>query len=205
MSRNKLSDTKKPISVDDLPMANLSVSSPAQASPTTPKTPTPNKHKGDKDHYVLTRSDSGMSEYSDLVEFMLVDQLGDKHLSKQDENSQYKTQDVIIQTPKRAEAQEKIKKLESENKSLAARARPKSKTPITVEEKDKRQAENRAKKSELKKQVETLPENTEIDYESAGLEDKKMHLFRGKNLNSKLIDPKTKKQRVRTPQEIIPF
>jgi len=153
------------------------------------------------DHYTLKRSDSGMSQYSDLVDEILDEpQFSDASI-KQKECS---IVDVICPTPERIQVLKEIKAIESENRRLGQFAAEHASEghKITPEKKNKQQAANNKKKAILQAKKKTLPENTEVNYDEIGINKKKMHLFRGKNLNSKVIDAKTKQQRVRTKKEI---
>lgn len=154
----------------------------------------------DDEKYTLKKSSSGMSMYSDLVEEILCEQkvsASDFDLNKK----QHKIVDVIenSENSEKTGYLKEIKKLESDNKKLGHLASTKNKK-ISLEEKKRKQSINNQKKTELLNKISRL-ENKEINYLQKDLEEKRIHLFRGKNLNSTLIDPQTKKQRYRTQEE----
>jgi hypothetical protein len=141
---NKVENTELGVAikdVDNLPLSGLSISdnlipeSIEQPTLLTPITPINqiilssigaeqhSKNQGDEEHYILIRSNSDISEYSDLVDFMLDEQLGLDYKDKDDEHKHYKILDVIVPSPERAESYNKIKKSESDNKSLGQKAR----------------------------------------------------------------------------------
>lgn len=152
------------------------------------------------EYYRLTRSDSDMSQYSDLVEEMLSDQIGLKPefvVHKEE----YKKMDVIIRNLEIVEIDGKIEKLKSDNKSLGQRASKRATTnKITLAEKKSLQAANYEEKARLEAYRQCLPEEKERDYTG---EDaiKRMHLFRGKNLNNQILDLATGALRERTKKE----
>lgn len=152
------------------------------------------------EYYRLTRSDSDMSQYSDLVEEMLSDQIesGSKFAIHQKE---YEIIDVIISNLEIVEIDKKIEKLKSDNKSLGQRASKRATTnKITLAEKELLKAANYKEEAKLEALRELLPKEKERDYDD---EDaiKKMHLFRGKNLNNQILDLATGELRERTKEE----
>ena len=150
---------------------------------------------GDADqYYKLKRSDSDMSQYSDLVDEMLQDQLDPKFTSKQRE---YDVMDVKIKNPQIVQIDQNIKVLESANKSLGQKARH---NKITAAEKNQQQQANKQQKTQLTAVKKTLPAEQERTYEGEDA-NKKMHIFRGKNLNNVILDPSTGQERVRTKKE----
>lgn len=146
------------------------------------------------EHYKLKRSDSNMSQYSDLVEEMLKDQIDAKFEAKQQE---YDVLDVVIRNPAIVQIDANVKALESANKSLGQRAKNGG---ISVDEKAQKQQANRNQKAQLKARKDALPKEQEREYEG-DLAEKKMHLFRGKNLNNVVLDPSSGHKRIRTKKE----
>lgn len=152
----------------------------------------------DNEHYQLKRSDSNMSQYSDLVDEMLSDQMGDKSLARQRE---YDVVDAIERNPLVEEIDDKLKQLRSKNYSLRARSSDRAKNNVITKEESKKQQEaNNLKTSKLEAKKKTLPEEQEIDYED--IADKRSHLFRGKDLNTQMIDPSSGVRRDRTKKEV---
>lgn len=152
----------------------------------------------DNEHYRLKRSDSNMSQYSDLVDEMLTDQMGTKSMARQRE---YDIVDAIERNPLVEKIDEELKQLRSENYSLRARSGASAKNNvITKEESKKQQKANDLKSSKLEAKKKNLPEEQEIDY--ADIADKRSHLFRGKDMNTQTLDPSTGVRRDRTKKEV---
>ncbi len=156
------------------------------------------KHKGDERHYTLTRGDSGMSQYSDLVDFILEDQVGID--DKVNEHERYEATYIKVPNPNRSIITEEIKKLDSENRILGKRIRSKSKNSVSLEKDERLQKENSNKRQKLKQERKNLPNNSEIDYKKAGLFGR-LSLFRGENVNTKVFDLEKKESRERTKEE----
>lgn len=143
-----------------------------------------------KEHYQLKRSDSGMSQYSDLVDEMLEDQLG-----TQDAKGRYDVIDVLIPNPE-------IRRIDAEIAESKGRAISIGKNKkLTSQEKELQKSANRDRRDALKDRKESLPRESEIDYKEMGLGKRIMHLFRGKNLNNVIRDPETGESRERTKKE----
>ncbi|MES2962034.1 MAG: hypothetical protein V4694_06585 [Pseudomonadota bacterium] len=147
-----------------------------------------------QEFYQLKRSDSNMSQYSDLVEEMLNDHLDPRFESKQRE---YDVIDVIISNPQIVKIDSDIKALESKNRSLGQLAKHGSVTP---EQKTQQQKANRQQKAQLTAFKDTLPQEKERNYEGEDAT-KRMHIFRGKNMNNVILDPLTGTERTRTKKE----
>lgn len=152
----------------------------------------------DKEHYKLKRSDSDMSQYSDLVDEMLTDQMGTVSMAHQRE---YDIVDAIERNPLIEKIDEEIKQLRTDNYSLRARSSARAKNNVITKEESKRQQDaNKHKSSGLETRKKALPEEQEIDY--TDIADRRTHLFRGKDMNTEILDPSTGLRRVRTKKEI---
>ncbi|MBU6339164.1 MAG: hypothetical protein KGQ36_04230 [Rickettsiales bacterium] len=153
----------------------------------------------DDEYYKLERSDSNMSQYSDLVEEMISDQIDPKQKIKKIE---YKIVDAVTQDKEVVSINQKMKELESENRSIGYRTRDSAKgNKITKDEGKKLKAENKKKLKKLIEEREELPEVVELDYVEEDLSSRRMHLFRGKSMNTMIKDPITGERRERTKKE----
>ena len=152
----------------------------------------------DKEHYKLKRSESGISQYSDLVDEMLIGQMGAVSLAIQRE---YDIIDAIERNPQIEKIDEEIKQLRSNNCSLRARSSSRAKNNVITKEESKRQQDaNEHKISGLETEKKALSEEQEIDY--TDIADRRTQLFRSKDMKTEILDASTGLRRVRTKTEI---
>ncbi len=147
------------------------------------------------EYYKLQRSDSDMSQYSDLVDEMISDQI-DPALEIQ--KSEYEILDAIVPNKEVAIINLEMKELERDNRAIGQKTRNYT---LTKEEGEKLKAENHKKIEALYIKRSVLPDEEELDYVEKGLASRRMHFFRGKSMNTRIKDPITGASRVRTKQE----
>lgn len=155
----------------------------------------------DNKRYNLTRSDSDMTNYTDLLSEMMDDQIGDIDLEEDKKREDdYEIFSIKVKSPKVDQIKEK---LSSEKKEVRDVAKKK------LEEKDSKshkewktpQSKNARNTREYKKIYESSPEIIKLEEKlkkekdrvvesplSEDQQDQRLHLFRGKALNSRKLD-----------------
>lgn len=138
-------------------------------------------------HYELKRTDSGMTAYTEMLDEILNDDLADGEI---DVGKSYEK--VVVKKPslEKAVAQAELESMKSAHKKL------------TKSEKKDRKAKYLKSKKDKTAQIKTMKDGDEEAEYDSDLEKRRTHFFRGKNLTSTLIDPETKKQRLRTREEV---